>query len=397
MHEIVFGEKPRWSDGGVAGDAAAGARAEADGGGAGGARRVPRVHGEGSGAADRERGRGGADADRARGRWRARRSRRSRRPLVWAAALTSLAAVAASGWCARGRDGPGRTRERRAQSPRESPLIVPTGEPADWTDISTVLAEVPERISCTRLLPDQAHDPLRLGHAAARGGHRHGRRASASRRRSSRRPTPRAARTCRPTASASSIQGHATDGRAFAFLSERPDGDDAVPVVPTAEPTMSSEPTWLGDGQTFSYDVDTKHIGVFSTALRRVHDRAGRDVAALRHVVQDVDARRRAGVRRLRRRRDGGRRASSCPGCKRAERFRVGEPLLDIRPDGELLYAVGRVNGSLTDLLELDPRAAAGADWAGFAGKSCAARCFSTTWLSFVSTRFNHKLSCATA
>ena len=63
MHEIVFGDKPRWSERGGAGDADAGARAEADGGGAGGARDVPRVHGEGAGEADRERGGGGADAD----------------------------------------------------------------------------------------------------------------------------------------------------------------------------------------------------------------------------------------------------------------------------------------------------------------------------------------------
>jgi hypothetical protein len=35
-----------------------------------------------------------------------------------------------------------------------SPLIVPTGEPVDWTNVSTVLAEVPDNIRCTRLLPD---------------------------------------------------------------------------------------------------------------------------------------------------------------------------------------------------------------------------------------------------
>ena len=42
-------------------------------------------------------------------------------------------------------------------------------------------------------------------------------------------------------------QGHASGGRAFAFFSERPDGRDATPVVPTSEPSVSSEPTWLAE------------------------------------------------------------------------------------------------------------------------------------------------------
>src|SRR5262249_33875506 len=65
-------------------------------------------------------------------------------------------------------------------------------------------------------------------------------------------------------------QGHAADGRAFAFLSRRSDGRDAVAVVPIAEPSLSSEPTWLADNETFSFDVDPKHMGVFSTAAGRM-------------------------------------------------------------------------------------------------------------------------------
>ena len=95
MYEIVFGDKPRWSERRGAGDPAARARAEADGGGEGGARDVPRVHGEGAGAADRERGRGGADADGAARWWRwLRRLAASSGPLIVAGALTLLAAVA---------------------------------------------------------------------------------------------------------------------------------------------------------------------------------------------------------------------------------------------------------------------------------------------------------------
>ena len=167
---------------------------------------------------------------------------------------------------------------RGRPSTRRSPLIVPTGEAADWTDVSTVLAEVPDRIQCTRLLPDQrtirfvwgspprAEDIDTVTREARLVAARPGRlRRGLS-------------RTCRPMASGSSTRATRKDGRAFAFLSERPDGEDAVPVVPTAEPTMSSEPTWLADGQTFSYDVDTKHMGVFST-VREPDESAARSDA----------------------------------------------------------------------------------------------------------------------
>ena len=77
-------------------------------------------------------------------------------------------------------------------------------------------------------------------------------------------PMPRDVRTCPATASASSYAGHTSDDRAYAFVSAHPDGRDAVPEVPIAEPSRTSDPVWLPDGQSFLYDIDDKHVGVFS-------------------------------------------------------------------------------------------------------------------------------------
>ena len=40
-------------------------------------------------------------------------------------------------------------------------------------------------------------------------------------------------------------------------------------MVVTAEPSQDSEPTWLADGETFSYDVDFRHMGVYSLVTNR--------------------------------------------------------------------------------------------------------------------------------
>jgi len=265
MHEIVFGEKPRWSDAG-AGEMLApeiGRNLTEE----------ERVVLEACHAcAAKEPGRriaGAGEAGRLltdrRGWWR--RNRRlavSKRPMIVAGALIVVTAVAVGTLRSRLRPP-----DTRPPSTQDSPLIVPTGEPADWTDLSTVLAEVPDRITCTRLLPDQRTIRFVWGTPP---------RAEdidmVTRKRVSSPIVAAAYAEGCPDVSPDGrrliYQGHAKDGRAFAFLSERSDGKDAVPVVPTAEPTMSSEPMWLADSQTFSYDVDTKHMGVFSTAASRM-------------------------------------------------------------------------------------------------------------------------------
>jgi hypothetical protein len=63
--------------------------------------------------------------------------------------------------------------------------------------------------------------------------------------------------------------GHASDGRAFAFVSDRADGAAGVPTVAISEPSQGSEPTWLGDGRTFSYDVDYRHMAIYSLDNKR--------------------------------------------------------------------------------------------------------------------------------
>ena len=155
------------------------------------------------------------------------------------------------------------------QPPTEqSPLIVPTGEPADWTEKSVVLAEVPERIYCTSLLPDKKTirfvwgDPRRAEDVD-----------TVTRRRVPSPLVPEAyAEGCpdvSPDGKRMVFTGHTPDKRPFAFVSERADGSQAVPVVQIAEPTMTSDPTWMADSQSFSYEADMKHMAAFLLATNR--------------------------------------------------------------------------------------------------------------------------------
>ena len=140
-------------------------------------------------------------------------------------------------------------------------------------------------------------------------------------------------------------QGHAPDGRPFAFLSPHPDGRDGVPVVQTAEPSMASEPTWLADGQTFSYDIDAKHMGVFSTAggrmnvLPDVTPQIVRDDVPLRGRQQRLhrDA--------VRQRRDGDRGHLRAGAHRRRSGFAFPKLVLDLRLEGEQLYFAHRNKG----------------------------------------------------
>src|SRR5262249_14652872 len=83
--------------------------------------------------------------------WWARRPA-GRRSVVFAGALAVAAAVAVGVALVRVQRG---AQEPRAAAPSDSPMIAVTGRPADWTDLSAVMAEVSDRIHCLRLLPDQ--------------------------------------------------------------------------------------------------------------------------------------------------------------------------------------------------------------------------------------------------
>ena len=265
IHEMVFGTKPRWSEAAAPVMLAPtlGRQMTAE-------ERAVFEACRACAAKEPARRIGGAEeAGRllmARRPWWARVRGGARRPVVFAGGLTLVAAVAIGIGLSRMQK---RSPRAQATSPFEAPLIVPTGEPADWTDLSTVLAEVPERITCTRLLPDQRTIRFVWGSPPRAEDID-----TVTRKRIPSPLVPAAyAEGCpdlSPDGKRLVFQGHTKDGRAFAFLSEHPDGRDAEPVVATAEPTMSSEPTWLSDSAAFSFDIDNARVGVFVTTERRI-------------------------------------------------------------------------------------------------------------------------------
>jgi hypothetical protein len=248
-------------------------------------------------------------------------------------------------------DGSG---EAPGPAARASPMIVATGEPADWTRTSAVVVEVPERIHCTRLLPDRRTIRFVWGeptHAEDVD--------MVTRRRVPSPIVPAAYKEGCPDISPDGkrlvYQGHAADGRAFAFLSQHPDGREAAAVVQTAEPSVASEPTWLADSQTFSYDVDAKHMGVFSTTAGRMNvlpDVTTRSfVTMFRFVVGnhvfigtyfETSESEIVGI--------------EVPLLNEDSRFRVSNLALDLRLEGQKMYFAHRNRGRRYNIAELDVR-----------------------------------------
>ena len=196
---------------------------------------------------------------RSASRWRRR----------WAAAVTAAALLVAALAVVGQRVKIARRSTVQPVSTRVDPLmIVPTGEPDDWSDKSTVLTEVPERIHCVVPLPDGRTVRFVWGHPphAEDVDIRTGKRTNST-------LVPDAyAEGCpdlSPDGKRLVYTGHTSDDRAYAFVSSHPDGSDGVPEVPIAEPTMNSDPVWLPDSDTFTYDIDGSHVGVFSLATKR--------------------------------------------------------------------------------------------------------------------------------
>jgi serine/threonine protein kinase len=155
-----------------------------------------------------------------------------------------------------------------ATAPLDPLMIFPTGDPDDWTAKSKVMAEIPTRIRCLVRLPDHHTvrfvwgDPAQAEDVDTRTGKRS--------------PSPLSpdayAEGCpdlSPDGKRLVYAGHTADDRAYAFVSNHPDGRDAVPVVPTAEPSMNSDPVWLNSVESFVYDADANHVGVFSMDTKR--------------------------------------------------------------------------------------------------------------------------------
>jgi protein kinase-like protein/WD40 repeat protein len=351
MHEIVFGEKPRWREGPAPEMLAPGLgrKLSAEEETALEACRACTVNDP----AQRltcpvEAGR--RLTERVGGR-RRRFGVTTRAALVAGLALTMVAGAAAIAVSMVRVSNRGQDAARGRVAP-PSPMFVSTGAAADWSETSVVLAEVPERIHCTRLLPDRR--TIRF----VWGSPQRAEDFDLVTRRRSRPPLVPAAYAegcpdLSPDGKRLVYQGRASDGRAFAFLSEHPDGRDAVPVVQTAEPSMASEPTWLADGQTFSFDVDTKHVGVFSTAARRVNVLgdlpAPSFVTMFRHVIDN-----RVFIGTYFETLETEVVGISVPSLKEDLRFRVASMLLDLRREGEKMYFVQTPHSRGSHIAELD-------------------------------------------
>ena len=239
-------------------------------------------------------------------------------------------------------------------STERSPLIVATGEPADWTKKSAVLAEVPDRVHCTSLLPDRRTIrfvwgfPRRAEDVDTQTGRRF--------------PSPLVpeayAEGCpdvAPDGKRMVFAGHTPDKRPFAFVSERTDGSQAIAVVQIAEPTMNSDPTWMADGKSFSYEADMKHMGAFWLTTNRaivLPQATARDfLSTYHHVVRDevfilaVDHDFQAEVLGL-----------AWPSLQERVRFRYANPILDVASqDGRTYYCSTPSLEDATPLLAITP------------------------------------------
>jgi tRNA A-37 threonylcarbamoyl transferase component Bud32 len=161
-------------------------------------------------------------------------------------------------------------RSRAARSVAAAPdadavMITPAGRPADWTNLAKVLADVTGRIGCIVALPDRQSVRFRWGTPA--------RLEDVNVKTGARTPAPLVpeayAEGCpdvSPDGRRIVFAGHTADERPFAFVSEHPDGHAAVPMVPIAEPSMLSDPAWFADGDRFLYEIDARHMALFSVS-----------------------------------------------------------------------------------------------------------------------------------
>ena len=251
IHEIVFGVKPRWSDpsGREMLPPELGRKLTEEERAALEACRACAAKEPTRQGRDRGRGRAVAHGGGGGGGGGSGGSSSWKRAVMLASSLTVVAAVAVG--MLRLRQAPPDT---RPPSTPDRALIVPTGEAADWTDVSSSSPRSPSGSRCTRLLPDQQTIRFVWGIAPRAED------VDTVTRSAFPRPLVPAAYAggcpdVSPDGKRLVYQGHTPDGRPFAFVSERSDGSQAVPrSCRTAEPTMSSEPTWLADGQSFSYD-----------------------------------------------------------------------------------------------------------------------------------------------
>ena len=282
-------------------------------------------------------------------RWRRRRS-----ATVTLAALLSAAAVVVGHRVETAR---GRAAQAEAAAAAGDPLmIVLSGQPDDWTDQAKVVAEVPDQIRCMVALPERHTVRFVWGYPphADDVDIRTGRRSSSS-------LVPDAYAEGCPDLSRDGkrlvFTGHTSDDRAYAFVSARPDGRDAIPEVQIAEPSRTSDPVWLPDGQSFLYDIDDKHVGVFSLETKHsevVPTTLAPSFTSFHAVVGDrifVDSILQTGGADI-----GG---FSFPHLNETINFRLPVPALDIQsPGGDAYYLIApyQAVGALAQIVPAESR-----------------------------------------
>jgi hypothetical protein len=164
--------------------------------------------------------------------------------------------------------GPRSAGHATAAAAGQPPVIAVEPGGRDLSAASRVIATVEGGIQCLLALSD--HRTLRyVGGSPAKA-------MDLDTRSGEQRPSPLAPEAFRngcpqvsPDGKRVLYQGYLPDGSAQAFVSERPDGSEAVPIVHTADPSMSSEPKWTLDGASFIYDADVRRAGAFSMVTRR--------------------------------------------------------------------------------------------------------------------------------
>jgi hypothetical protein len=156
--------------------------------------------------------------------------------------------------------------------------------------------------------------------------------------------------------------------------------------VQTAEPTMASEATWLADGQTFSFDIDIKHMGVFSTAAGRVNvlpDVAGQPFFSIFRYAIGTQV----FLGMMSNTYETEVVAISLPLLTPGQRFRVPNMLLDLRPEGTQMFSAQQSRGRRSNIVVIDPTARAARAIGQIPDHLLRYPMLSTNGLSFVSVR----------
>jgi serine/threonine-protein kinase len=174
----------------------------------------------------------------------------------WRSGLVAIVIVVAAAW---GQATLRHLSVRRSQA-RDSSILI-AGTIPDWTNSSRIITAVEGRIHCLSLLPDARH--LRF----IWGVQRHAEDVEITTGiRTPSNLTPDSYRDGCPQLSPDGKQliYEGYDERApHIVYSNSPDGSNPRAIVSSAEPTLSSEPKWLASNDSFIFDIDTRHEGVF--------------------------------------------------------------------------------------------------------------------------------------